>query len=122
MHPFLPTELIDYILKFNEEWKIIGNRFVHIKKLAQLVFIKKLLQIPRPKHFDYFGFGVFLPIFSLSINSKSYLMTINDIEEFSIFLFSFINNTTSFTEFYYLDDNQNKWKTGTTNFWNWNIY
>lgn len=110
MHPFLPTELIDYILKFNEEWKIIGNRFVHIKKLSQLVFIKKWLQIPRPKHFDYFGFGVFLPIISLSINSKSYFMTINDMEEFSIFLVSF-NDTNSFTEFYYLDDDQNKWIT-----------
>ena len=38
---YIPIELVKYILKFYEEYIIFGQR-------NRIVFIKKLLQIPRP--------------------------------------------------------------------------
>ena len=71
MCPFLPIELIDYILNFNEEWKILGNRFIYIKKIAQ---------IPRPKKIFDGGFGIrliFYPKSFLLYYSGTYCHSVN---------------------------------------------
>ena len=99
MVPSLPFELMDYILKFNEEWKMIGNQFINIKKLSQ---------IPRPKQIN--GFGVHLLFYP-----KSYLLyfSTNNYHFVSVIHWTRKENSpghnSEIKEYNYLSDTTNKW-------------
>ena len=71
MNCYLPKELVDYILYFNEEWKIVGGRFINLQKLLQIPFIKQTK-----------GTGFFRSSIMLEIKRKcialDYLLNINN--------------------------------------------
>ena len=70
MCTYLPIELIRYILKFNEEWRILfGYYFINTEKLSQ---------IPRPISFQKNGITTSMLLLPI-MNEKSYSLLYNNI-------------------------------------------